>query len=65
MKKIEETVDIAEAAGYYCTPKQIVAKAFNCKFKAQVLPDTVIRDWKRALQVEKPGQISNYTLLGK
>jgi len=53
VKKIEETVDIAEAAGCSYTPEQVVAKVFNYILKAQVLPDTATRDWKQALQEEK------------
>ena len=44
MKRIEETVDITEVAGCSYTPEQIVAKAFNSILKAQVLPNTAIRD---------------------
>ena len=53
VKKIEETMDLAEAGGCPYTQEQLVSKAFNCILKAQTLPNTEIREWKRAAQADK------------
>ena len=52
-KKIEETMDIAEAAGCPYTPEQLVLKAFNCILKAQTLPEASTRKWKHTPQADK------------
>ena len=43
-KKLEETMDLAEAAGCPYTPEQLVTKAFNCILKAQTLPEAFTRE---------------------
>ena len=53
VKKIEETMDLAEAGGCPYTQEQLVSKSFNCILKAQTLPNTAIREWKRAAQTDK------------
>ena len=53
IKDVEEAMDLAEAEGRPCTPKQIVAKTFNCVLKSQSLPDATNRECKRKTTVEK------------
>ena len=53
VKKIEETIDLAEVAICPYAPEQIVTKAFNCILKAQSLPDAETREWKQAAQAHK------------
>jgi hypothetical protein len=46
-------MDLAEAGGCPYTQEQLVSKSFNCILKAQTLPNTAIREWKRAAQTDK------------
>ena len=51
--KIEDTVDIAEAANCLFTPQQIIIKALNIILKTQTLPDIAIREWHSKPAIEK------------
>ena len=53
IKKIEEVIDLTEAARYPNTPQQIVAKDFNCIIKVQFLLDTATREYKRVIPEDK------------
>ena len=53
VKKIEETMDLAEAEDCSYTQEQLISKSFNCILKIQTLPNTAIREWKNAPQTDK------------
>ena len=52
IKRIEDIMEIAEAAGCAYTPAQITSKAFNLICKAQVFPEGC-REWKRKANTDK------------
>ena len=52
VKKVEDAMEIAEAAGCPYTPQQIVAKTFNTINKANVYPEGC-REWKRKAPADK------------
>jgi len=51
--KIEDAVDIAEAANCPFTTQQILNKALTSIIKSQALPEVAIRDWRSKPQTDK------------
>ena len=52
VKRIEDIMEIAEAASCGCTSEQITSKAFNLISKSQACPKGY-REWKRKPTVDK------------
>ena len=53
ISKIEDAIDIAEAANCPFTTQQIINKALTSIIKAQALPDAAIREWRSKSTADK------------